>query len=353
MAEMVNFSPPTSLSEEEKQMKAKLSASTAVLSIPEVTWKTRTELSQHFGLKFLANYYFIGLTNNRAHKAKFMAMNAKLAVLISDLEGIKADRREDDRELKLHMEDLVNKRNNLMDAIQNSGINVNQTNMSNEELDQIRFEIKELSHQIEYKNRRYLGNPKEEITLLISKIDEIIYENQDLLYISNTPYEFMDEYLEHRNKICHMAEYMKNAGVLPSQSDKVDEEVYIYARELVDNEKDEKIRDEKNEEKKREIKERDDDFLTQYIVNYEDSSKNDHKVVYIKTHDSLLTDVKRAEEAYTILSRLSTIVNFVQVSIDANDQLPFKAVLLCCNMLILIGEYVWNTILKQELEHMW
>ena len=73
----------------------------------------------------------------------------------------------------------------------------------------------------------------------------------------------------------------------------------------------------------------------------------------MKSHDSLLIDVKRAEEAYTILSRLLTIVNFVQVSIDANDQLPFKAVLLCCNMLILIGEYVWNTILKQELEHMW
>lgn len=357
MAEMVNLTPTTTLSEEEKQMKPKSTASTAVLSVPHLKWKTRHQLSQQFGLKFLAKYYFIGLINNRAHKAKFMAMNAKLAVLISDLEGIKADRREDDRELKFALEESSKKRDGLIEAIESSGININQSSMTNEELDQIKIEIKELSHQIEDKNRRYLKSLKEEITIVVSKIDEIIYENQDLLYISNTPYEFMDEYLEHRNKICHMAEYMRNSGLLPSQSEKVEEELYVYKRDLTNNEKDVEIRNEKYAEKEREVEreveERDKEFLSQYIVAYESETKNDDKVVYIINHDSLLIDVKRAEEAYTILSRLTTIVNFVQVSIDANDQLPFKAVLLCCNMLILIGEYVWNTILKQELEHMW
>ena len=353
MAEMVNLTPMNTLSEEEKQLKAKLSASSAILSVPEVKWKTRAELSQQFGLKFLANYYFIGLTNNRAHKAKFMAMNAQLAVLISDLEGIKADRREDDRGLRSSIEEFVRKRNKLERAIHSSGININQTGITNEELDQAKIEIKELSQEVEDKNRRYLKSLKEEITMVVLKIDEIIYENQDLLYISNTPYEFMDEYLAHRNKICHMAKYMKNAGMLPSQSDKAEEEMFIFAREQADNEKDDKVREDKIKAKRLEIKERDKEFLSQYIIDYENEAENEENIVYIKSHDSLLIDVKRAEEAYTILSRLLTIVNFVQVSIDANDQLPFKAVLLCCNMLILIGEYVWNTILKQELEHMW
>jgi hypothetical protein len=51
-----------------------------------------------------------------------------------------------------------------------------------------------------------------------------------------------------------------------------------------------------------------------------------------------------------MICELQTVKEFIKVSIDTNDQLPFKLLLLMFNMLILIGEYVWNTgIIQQEL----
>jgi len=39
---------------------------------------------------------------------------------------------------------------------------------------------------------------------------------------------------------------------------------------------------------------------------------------------------------------------FMKTTVDVNDQLLFKVIMLFGNFLILLGEYVWNTTLKKN-----
>ena len=88
-------------------------------------------------------------------------------------------------------------------------------------------------------------------------------------------------------------------------------------------------------------------FLKKYITNY-DEDQNEIDVSYTLGHNRILIDSERELDIYNITSELITITDFIKVSVDTNDQLPFKVLLLLCNALLLLGEYLWTTILKEE-----
>jgi hypothetical protein len=57
---------------------------------------------------------------------------------------------------------------------------------------------------------------------------------------------------------------------------------------------------------------------------------------------------KRRNDLHNILGELAAMSEFMKTTVDVNDQLLFKVIMLFGNFLILLGEYVWNTTLKKN-----
>ena len=62
---------------------------------------------------------------------------------------------------------------------------------------------------------------------------------------------------------------------------------------------------------------------------------------------SLVLDQRR-DALHNVLAELYAMSEFIKTTVDINDQLMFKVLMLFGNFMMLIGEYVWNTMLKHR-----
>lgn len=72
--------------------------------------------------------------------------------------------------------------------------------------------------------------------------------------------------------------------------------------------------------------------------------------IYKNSNNQYDTTVRRCAALHNMLGELSAISEFIKSTVDMNDQLLFRVMVLAGNFFVLIGEYVWNTRLKQHFD---
>ena len=338
-------------------------------------WKTCHELQRTFGMYFVIKYYWIGLTNNQKHKLRYMDLEARLSIAWSDIEGLKQRVTEDDEYYHDRIPKLLEYKKKYKEATE-TGKDFDDVELSSTTYEDYKKELNFMYNEIYMKNSDYRKNVNNQITELVDKIENIIYDFNDLIWISNSPVnELTTKFLMLRNKTVDMKNYFKLTKDLPSSQNSDEEKRRTMKRlatlvqkrfrgyqvrkkmtgltdvsftdisKLDTQSKDNMhIIDDSNQFKKD-----DNEFLKHYILDYH-PDKNHEQIKYVGHHQYYLLDVPRTRDIYNIICELQTVKEFIKVSIDTNDQLPFKLLLLMFNMFILIGEYVWNTgVIQREL----
>lgn len=338
---------------------------------PEYEWRKIKELRKTYSYLDMFWYYYTALFHNRIYKFRFMKLNARLNVALSDIEGLKQSSSEYCREMLMDTEfsrkDQTKKIEELNEIKQKYQLQIEElkkegvkeegmcieekTKMIEEETYQaskvIENELDEINKRLNYtngiikdRNNNYLIDIKNEHTTLLYNIEKIIYKYQDLMWFSNSPLkQFIDKYIERRNKICNLKNFFKLTNQLPS---------YRESNEIKKEEDDD---DEEGEMDINSIKinidenVQDTNFLKKYILDYHECTY-DKTVQYDLSLHHTLVDNEREIDIYNITCELLTLRDFIKVSVDSNDQLPFKVFLFICNTMILIGEYLWNTYIK-------
>lgn len=68
---------------------------------------------------------------------------------------------------------------------------------------------------------------------------------------------------------------------------------------------------------------------------------------YPENVDRTYSTSRRIAALHTILGQLNAISEFIKTSVDMNDQLLFRLLMLCGSFFMLVGEYVWNVHMKE------
>ena len=338
-------------------------------------WKTCKDLQRGFDLKFVFQYYWIGLTNNQKHKLRYMDLEARLAIAWSDIEALKQRVKEEDENYHSRIPILLDYKKKYKEATE-TGKEFDDMQLSSTTYEEYSKELNFMYNEIYVKNSDYRKNVNNPLTELVDRIENIIYDFNDLIWISNSPIkELITKFLLLRNKTVDMKNYFKLTKDLPSAQSINEENRRTMTRLATVVQKrfrgyqvrkkmtgltDESFTDisrldtqSKDNmhmiEFRNQYKEDDNAFLEQYILDYH-PTKNHEQIKYASHHQFYLLDVPRTRDVYNMICELQTVKEFIKVSIDTNDQLPFKLLLLMFNMLILIGEYVWNTgVIQKEL----
>ena len=70
--------------------------------------------------------------------------------------------------------------------------------------------------------------------------------------------------------------------------------------------------------------------------------------IYMHCSTRKAVSIRRIAAIHTLFGELWALCEFIKTTIELNDQLLFKVIMLCGNFLVLLGEYVWNTTLKER-----
>ena len=239
-------------------------------------------------------YYWTGLVNNEVHKFRFMKYMAELEALQTNT--FFTQRREAD--IKLYKE-LEGKDGN----------------------DEISVDT-------------LLSSTNDDISNTFHELEHFLKVYADLIWVTNSPMEpFLKKYFETRNKVCSLVEFnfMSTFGCGGGGPD---ETVYCHYKyndfKIID--------DEVNRSNK---------YLKTYLAYGQRKTVNLDRILY-NTRSLQELKKKRADDLNMVLSQLGAISEFIKLSVDINDQLPFKLFVMFSNLVIMIGEYVWNTTLKHR-----
>ena len=106
---------------------------------------------------------------------------------------------------------------------------------------------------------------------------------------------------------------------------------------------------------KKSNKRKEDKFFIEYGLCKDNNSKevflNEMKnKIYKNSNNEYDTTVRRCAALHNMLGELTAISEFIKTTVDMNDQLLFRVMVLAGNFFVLIGEYVWNTRLKQHFD---
>lgn len=328
---------------------------------PEYDWKKIKHLNKHYSYTFLFCYYWNGIFNNKVHKLRYMDLNSKINLVYSDIEGLKQTSNEMSRYQQECLDDLRKVKEYYKLLINNADQNIEDLNLHNKENQNLSSvdvykELNDLTNELTHRNTDYLHNIKNEQTCILYKVEEIIYEFHDLMWIANAPMEkFIENYLIKRNRIINIKNFFKITNQLPScivnthENTSNEENKRIIGFSIEETDENDSVIDTQdvNFDITTNIDYLDSKFLKKYILNY-DEELNEQNVTYVLGHNHILIDSERELDIYNITSELITIKDFIKVSVNTNDQLPFKLLLIFCNALLLIGEYLWTTILKEE-----
>jgi hypothetical protein len=329
---------------------------------PEYDWKKIKHLHKTYSYMFLFCYYWNGIFNNKVHKLRYMDLNSKIKLVYSDIEGLKQMTSDESRYRQERLDDLRKVKDSYKTISTEPDItDLNLYDKENKNLskEEVYKELDELTDCLTRKNIDYLHNIKNEQTSILYKVEEVIYEFHDLMWIANAPMEnFIENYLIKRNRIIHIKNFFKITNQLPSCIVNIDNGEPVDVNKQIIRKKGGSLEEDNDSVIESQdinfdittdtIDHLDAKFLKKYITNY-DEDQNEIDVSYTLGHNRILIDSERELDIYNITSELITITDFIKVSVDTNDQLPFKVLLLLCNALLLLGEYLWTTILKEEL----
>jgi hypothetical protein len=167
----------------------------------------------------------------------------------------------------------------------------------------------------------FLKDDNDKITHCLYKIDSFLTNNIGFMKLCSAPVDlFLDKYYSVRNNSCGLIKHTE----FSSSYD-------CLCREQIE--------------------------VNNYYIPYADCVDKDVKEAYIQDLEGEIymncstkknVSIRRIAAIHTLFGELRALCEFIKTTIELNDQLLFKVIMLCGNFLVLLGEYVWNTTLKQR-----
>lgn len=167
----------------------------------------------------------------------------------------------------------------------------------------------------------FLNIYDDKLTQCFYKIDSFLTDNIGFMKLCSAPVDlFLDKYYSARNNSCGLikhTDFSSSYDWLCREEIKVNN-YYIPYIDCVD----------------KHVKET-------YIQDLEEE-------IYMHCSTKKNVSIRRIAAIHTLFGELRALCEFIKTTIELNDQLLFKVIMLCGNFLVLLGEYVWNTTLKQR-----
>ena len=167
----------------------------------------------------------------------------------------------------------------------------------------------------------FLNSYDDKLTECLYKIDHFLTNNIGFMKLCSAPVDlFLDKYYCARNNSCGLikhTQFSSSYDCLCREEIKVNN-YYIPYVDCVD-------------------------------VNVKNTYKWDlEDEIYMHCSTRKNVSIRRIAAIHTLFGELRALCEFIKTTIELNDQLLFKVIMLCGNFLVLLGEYVWNTTLKQR-----
>jgi len=167
----------------------------------------------------------------------------------------------------------------------------------------------------------FLNDYNDKLTECFHKIDNFLINNIGFMKLCSAPVDlFLDKYYSARNNSCGLIKHTQFASSYDCLCREEVQENYYYISyvECVDK-------------------------------NIKSVYKSDlENQIYMHCSTRKAVSIRRIAAIHTLFGELWALCEFIKTTIELNDQLLFKVIMLCGNFLVLLGEYVWNTTLKER-----
>lgn len=173
----------------------------------------------------------------------------------------------------------------------------------------------------------FLYESYDDITITFLRIDEFLRSYMSFMRLCSAPVDlFLEQYFETRSNCCGLIELVHSEitpNVCMSVLEEKTETVFVDFKNCKDKHAKELFKKQ-----------------VTYCSKLQCSLLN-------KTFDRVYITQKRVADLHNILGELLGMSEFIKTSVEMNDQLLFRVLMLFGSFLTLLGEYVWNTQLKQ------
>lgn len=225
--------------------------------------------------------------------------------------------------LCFYMNSLYNNRTYKFKFIQYMG----ELNMMYEQSNKLMIEILETDKKEQHDNESmkdkgplyFLHEVDDDISNSFRRIDVFLLRHLQFMTLCSAPVDmFMDNYYSARSNCCGLIEIVSD--VLPScnQFDKavVEKTFYLHYSDC-----------------------QDEDLKQEFLKDME----NSYPIGCNRTYST----TRRIAALHNIMGELHAISEFIKTTVEMNDQLLFRLLMLFGSFLTVLGEYVWNTQMKQ------
>ena len=164
----------------------------------------------------------------------------------------------------------------------------------------------------------FLFEADDDISNSFRRIDVFLRRYIRFMRLCSAPVDlFLDRYYAARANSCGLIEIVTHveASCMPDKKSKIEKTFYVHYTECKDEELQEKFLEEMNNS-------------------------------YFEGSDRLYSTNRRVAALRTILGELNAISEFIKTTVESNDQLLFRLLMLFGSFFTLLGEFVWNTQMK-------
>lgn len=165
----------------------------------------------------------------------------------------------------------------------------------------------------------FLFEPDDDISNSFRRIDVFLRRHIHFMRLCSAPVDlFLDNYYSARTNSCGLIEIVSGvqASCNPNRKSKIEKTFYVHYSECLD-----------------------EDLQNEFIAEMEQS--------YFEGSDRLYSTNRRVAALRNILGELHAISEFIKTTVEMNDQLLFRLLMLFGSFLTVLGEYVWNTQMKE------
>ena len=163
----------------------------------------------------------------------------------------------------------------------------------------------------------FLYENDDDINCTFRRIDVFLKRHIQFMKLCSAPVDmFLDNYFAARSNCCGLIEITHSTNISCLSNEKpLHNSIYISYNDCKDNE-----------------------LKHDFLIEMEGS--------YFEGSDRVYATNRRIAALHNILGELHAISEFIKTTVDMNDQLLFRLLMLLGSFLTLLGEFVWNTHIK-------
>lgn len=165
----------------------------------------------------------------------------------------------------------------------------------------------------------FLYEADDDISNSFRRIDVFLRRHIQFMRLCSAPVDlFLDNYYSARANSCGLIEMflLVNTSCIPNKKSHLENTFYVHHSECLD-----------------------EDLQKEFLTEMRES--------YFEGSDRLYSTNRRVAALRNILGELHAISEFIKTTVEMNDQLLFRLLMLFGSFLTVLGEYVWNTQMKQ------